>query len=228
MKKIILTDHFKQQLDPEFYGDLEDYDVITAYSNENALELHRSQKADLIVTELYGSGMNGGQFCTLLREDEQMRGVSVILYCRDNEVEIEESVRSRANAVLTLPVRRDRLREKIQQLLAIPPRRPFRSDFNARRSGVSAGGAIGCRTENISMTGMLIEAKADLKKGEKLQCTLNLPSLPSFTALAEVIRTGKEKTTAGASLYGVRFSRLDPPARRAIELIVGGSARPNL
>jgi CheY-like chemotaxis protein len=95
MKKIILTDHFKHQLDPEFFEELENYEVITAYSNENALELHRSQKADLIITELYGSGLNGGQLCTLLREDELMRGVSVILYCRDNELEIEESLRSR-------------------------------------------------------------------------------------------------------------------------------------
>ena len=225
MKKIILTDHFKHQLDPAFYEYLEDFEVITAYTNENALQLHRSQKADLIITELYGSGMNGGQFCAQLREDEEMRGVSVIMYCRDNEVEIEESRRSKANAVLTLPVRRDRLQEKIQQLLTIPQRSPFRSDCSARRSGASD--AIGCRTENISVTGMLIEAQADLKKGEKLQCTLKLPSIPSFTALAEVIRINKEKTAAGSSLYGLRFSRLDPPARRAIELIVGGSARPN-
>ena len=218
MKKIILTDRFKQSLDPEFFSAFTDVELITAYSNEEALKLHRNRKADLIITELYGSGMSTLQFCTTLREDEGARGVSIIVYCRDNEVERAESARRKANAVLTLPVSAALLRDTMRRLLSVPPRRTFRSTFKARLSSV--GATINCLMENISVTGMLFEAGMTLQKGEKLLCTLILPSAPPFVAQVEVVRTSREQSPSTSVWYGARFSRLDPAARSAIERVL--------
>jgi len=216
MQRIIIIDHFKQRLDLDFFSDLSDYEIVTAYSNEDALKIHRAKNADLIITELYGSGMNTVQFCYLLREDAGVRAVSVIVFCRDNEIELRECGRCRANAVMTLPVVKTRLQEKMHQLLSVPPRRSFRTDFSARRVGTAAA-TIGCRTENISVTGMLIEASATLQAGEKLSCNLALlPASPIFTAQAEVVRAD----TAQTGRYGIKFTSLDPAARKAIERIV--------
>ncbi len=219
MKKVIITDQFKQHLDPEFFIEFADVELVTAYSNDQALWMHRDRKADLIITELYGVGMNTVQFCSQLREDEGMRGVSIIVYCRDNEMEIRESARCRANTVMKLPVNRALLRETMQRFLSVPPRRTVRTTFSVRRS-VSADVNIDCLMENISMTGMLFESGTNLQKGEKLYCTLTLPSLPPIVTQAEVIRTGKEKSSSNNIWYGVKFSGLDPAAQRAIERIV--------
>jgi len=219
MKKVIVTDRFKQHLDPEFFSAFAEVEMITAYSNEHALQLHRSRKAELIITALYGSGMNTVQFCSTLREDEGARGVSIIVYCRDNEVELAESAQCRANAVLTLPANGTLLRDTMLRLLSVPPRHTVRSTFRARRNS-TADASINCLMENISVTGMLFEAGTNLQKGEKLLCTLTLPSAPPFVTLAEVVRQSREQSPSKSMRYGARFTRLDPAARRAIEHVL--------
>jgi DNA-binding response OmpR family regulator len=214
MKKIIFTDRVKQSIDLDFFEEMSDFEMLTAYSNDDVLRIHRKEKAALIIIGLYGSGVSARQFCDQIREDGELRSVSIIMCCRDNGIEHREAVQCRVNAVLTLPLSAAILRGKVDELLSIPARCSFDAQFSARTSGASRP-AIDCRTENISVTGMLIKADAELRRGDLLQYTLNLaPVARPFAVHAEVVRNDQGR-------YGVRFSRLDPAARRAIEVLVG-------
>jgi two-component system alkaline phosphatase synthesis response regulator PhoP len=215
MKKIIFTDRVKQTVDLDFFEELSDYEVLTAYSNADALRIHRKEKAALIITELYGSGMSAQQFCAQIRNDEELRDVSIIVCCRDNEIERKEAAQCRANAVLTLPFGRGVIRRYVHEFLSISTRGSFHTQFSARTSGASRV-AVDCRAENISVTGMLIKADAELRRGDVLQYSLNLASSQPFAVQAEVVRNDRD-------CYGVRFSRIDPAARRAIEVLVSQS-----
>jgi len=216
MKKIIFIDRVKQNVAHDFFEQLSDIEVFTAYSNADAIRIHRKERAAVIITELYGSGMNARQFCSQIREDEELRDVSIIICCRDNEIERREAGQCRANAVLTVPLTAAAFHQKIRQFLSIPSRGPFHAQFSARTSG-SPRIAIDCRTENISVTGMLIEANAELRRGDLLQYSLDLAPAKSFVMQAEVVRADRGR-------YGVRFSRLDPAARSAIEALIGQKA----
>jgi len=213
MKKIIFIDRIKQNVGLDFFEELSDIEVLTAYSNADALRVHRKEKAALIITELYGSGMSARQFCAQIRDDGGLRVVSIIVCCRDNEIELGEAAQCRANAVMTLPLRGTVLRRKVHEFLSIPARGSFHAQFSARISKAPLM-SIDCRTENISVTGMLIEAAAELRRGDMLQYSLDLAPARSFAMEAEVVRNDRGR-------YGVRFSRLDPAARRAIEVLVG-------
>jgi response regulator RpfG family c-di-GMP phosphodiesterase len=212
MKKIIFIDRIKQIVALGFFEELSDYEVLTAYSNADALRIHRKEKAALIITELYGSGMSAQQFCTQIRNDDELRDVSIIVCCRDNEIERKEAAQCRANAVLSLPFNGGMLRKYVHEFLNIPARGSFHAQFSAKTSGAQHK-AIDCRTENISVTGMLIKADAELRRGDKLQYSLDLASSRLFAVQAEVVRNDRDR-------YGVRFSRIDPAARRAIEALV--------
>ena len=132
MKKIIVVDRIRQQLDFEISPECGEVETITAYSNEGALIVHQKKKADLIITELYGSGMKAVQLCSAIREDPDLRKVSVIVFCRDNEIELRESRQCRANAVMTLPVQSRLLRSTLQRFLMVPERADYRLPFTAR------------------------------------------------------------------------------------------------
>jgi two-component system alkaline phosphatase synthesis response regulator PhoP len=216
MKKIIFLDRVKQAVDHDLFEELSGCEVFTAYSNADALRIHQKEKVSLIITELYGSGMSGAQFCSNVRENEELRDVSIIVCCRDNEIELREAAQCRANAVLTMPLSGDALRRKIDALLSIPARGSFHAQFSARTGGAPRI-AIDCRTENISVTGMLIRADAELRRGDLLQYSLDLAPAMSFAVQAEVVRADRGR-------YGVRFARLDPAAQRAIEVLI--SRRP--
>ncbi len=217
MKKIILTDRIRQLIDFDLFPG-EDVELLTAYSNEDALNLHRRKRAHLILVELYGAGMNAVRFCSLIREAADLRQVSVIVCCHANDIELSESGRCRANAVVTMPFEPARLRQAVRRLLEVPHRGEYRAHFSAR----SADRPFDCEVGNISVTGMLIEAGAELNPGDKINCSLALPSA-SFDAQFEVVRAVRGGP-ADRTLYGVRFSRLDPSARRAIEVLVEKSA----
>jgi len=215
MRKIIFIDRIKQYIDSSFFEEMSDFDLLTAYSNPDALSIHRKEKTALIITELYGSGSSTREFCAQIRDDVTLRDVSIMLFCRDNEIELNEAAQCRANAVLTLPLNRVEFRRKVHELLNIPARGRYHTQFRARTSG-DAPMAIDCRTENISVTGMLIRAEAELRRGDQLQYLLDLAPAASFAVQAEVVRNDRDR-------YGVRFSRLNPAARRAIEVIVSRS-----
>jgi CheY-like chemotaxis protein len=220
VKKVIIIDRLKQRFDSDSFDVFADVELLTAYTHGQALQMHHNQRADLVITELHIPGIDAAEFCEQLREADPTRGVPVIVYCRDNEVEREESARCRAAAVLTLPVARTLLRVTMRRLLSVQPRREYHGLFVASRPyGVSRTG-INCRMENISITGMLFAAHADLRTGEKIDCTLTIPEERPFVLRAEVVRSGPVKTPAGAARYGVRFFRLSPTARQAIERLV--------
>jgi CheY-like chemotaxis protein len=177
MKKIIFTDRVKHNVSLDFFEELSDLEVLTAYSNADALKIHGKEKAALIITELFGSGMSARQFCAQIRDDGELRDVSITVCCRDNEIELDEAAQCRAQ-----------------------------TSGATRRS-------IDCLTENISMTGMPIKADAELRRGDVLQYSLDLAPARLFSMQAEIVRNDGGR-------YGVRFSRIDPVARRAIETLV--------
>ncbi|NTW58639.1 MAG: hypothetical protein HGB21_02590 [Nitrospirae bacterium] len=212
MKKIIFTDRVRQNVDLDFFEELSDLEVLTAYSNADALMIHRKEKVSLIITELYGSGMSTQLFCAQIRDDGELRDVAIIVCCRDNEIELGAAAQCRASAVLTLPLRVAVLRRKVNELLSMPARGFFHAQFSARASGTTRM-SVDCLTENISVTGMLIKANAELHRGDLLQYSLNLAPAKSFLMQAEIVRHDGER-------YGIRFSRIDPVALRAIEALV--------
>ena len=220
MKTIIFTDSVRQAIDRSFFEEMSGYEMVTAYSNADALRIHRKEKAALIITGLYGSGSSAREFCDQIRDDGALRDVSIILCCRDNEIELQEAAQCRANAVLRLPLRGAELRWKVCELLSIPVRSSFHTRFRARTLGAAPRMTVECRTENISVTGMLIQAEAELRQGDLLQYLLDLAPAASFAMQAEVVRNDRNR-------YGVRFSNMNPAARRAIEVLVsrGPSAR---
>ena len=218
MKKIVMTDRIRQLVDFELFPEGADVEIVTAYSNEDALTIHGRKRADIILVELYRAGMNAVQFCSRIRESADLCRVSVIVCCRANDVELAESGRCRANAVLTMPFEPDHLRHTVRRLLSIPHRGEYRARFSARGAGQGLRSSFDCEIGNISISGMLIEARADLKPGDRINCSLALPAV-SFDTQLEIVRAVKG-VTPERNCYGVMFSRLDPPARRAIEILV--------
>ena len=216
MKKIVIIDHIKQNIGLDFFEEFSDVEMFTAYSNADILRIHRKEKAAVIITELYGAGMNAQQFCDQIRNDRELRDVSIVLCCRDNEIERKEAVRCRTNAVLPLPLHGPALQQLVHEFLSIPARGRYHAQFRALAGG-NPRTTIDCSTENISVTGMLIKADAELRRGDLLQYSLDLASASPYPIQAEVVRNDRGR-------YGVRFSRIDPAALRAIEVLVSRNA----
>ena len=97
-KKILLVDNVRSILEHE-KGLLERdiFQIFTATSGQEALDVHKKEKADIIVMGLQMSGMGGDEVCRVIRQDPASRHVPIILATLLNdEAEIERRIARRA------------------------------------------------------------------------------------------------------------------------------------
>ena len=217
MKKVLIAKDLRVLLEQDnTFLNRADFTVFTAATNEEALKIHRKERVNLIITHLDMSGMASEQFCTLIREDEMLRAVSMIMICANTPAAIEHSARCRVNAVLLEPVHPLLLMVKAQQLLDIAARETLRVLLNASVDGHSRHNAFFCRSRNISATGMLIETNKQLTEGERLSCLFYLPNAQRIEASGKIIRSTEQTPGTKDNCYGLMFTDIMPEAKQLL------------
>ena len=207
MKKVVLPDKIRQDLEREnsFLG-RSDIVVFATHTNRDALDIHRREKTDLIVGLLDTEEMNGEELCSAVRDDDELRGVSLIVVSSGLEGDLDRCLNCRANAFLTMPVSGPVLLQEAYQLLNIAPRMSFRIPLRVKLEGAAKKSYFTGFVENISASGMLFRSVAVLFEGDTMKCTFSLPGRRRLAVDAEVIRMSHQEGKGHANLYGVRFT----------------------
>jgi CheY-like chemotaxis protein len=226
MKKILLMKDIKKLFtDQGNFLDRSDIKVLTAATNAELLKVHREKKVDLIVTQLEAPGIKSEKVFDIIRENEELRRVSVIIICNDTLAHRERCKLCRPNAVFTIPVDLPLLFIKMQHLLDIAPRRDYRAALAVAIQGKFKDRPLPFWTENISASGMLIKAEEPLSKGDGVFFSFFLPDGTHVSGYGEITRVNRPGTEEGAYLDGIKFTNIDPDTRSAIEAVVKKAKR---
>jgi CheY-like chemotaxis protein len=211
MKKIIVTEDISSALERESsFLERSGIRIYPVPSNPEALELHRSEGADLIVANLRDEGMAGDELCSVIRGNEPTRNVSVILLSPETPEDLERCSDCGANAVVGIPVNTTVLLQEAHQLLNVALRKSCRVPVSIRLTGTSREKPFTGGAENVSASGMMFTADAILYEGDTVTCSFTLPGETPMRTAAEIVRV-IEKEAGGGNLYGIAFS--DPTAR---------------
>ncbi len=217
MKKLIIATDIKRALEKEIpFFNRADVRVFPADSNEKALALHRSIKADLIIAKLDTPEMSGERLCSFIRDDEKLRRVSLIIICSDADPDLERCVQCRANAFFSSPVDSTLLLQEIHKLLHVAPRMSWRSPLSVKIRGKSKMVPFAGHTENISRSGMLFRSSALLFEGDVVTCSFTLPHSAEITADGEIVRSVGKEVGYDSNSYGIRFVN---PSSRAVSAL---------
>lgn len=215
---MIIAEDVKTILDKErSFLNRSDIRVLTAATNGKALELHRSHKAHLIIAKLDSTDMSGEQFCSIIREDIELRDVSIIVICSGAGDDLERCIKCRANAFFTAPLSIPAILEEAHQLLNIAPRTSWRIPVSVKVDGSSRKTPFIGFAENISTSGMFFRAGAVLFEGDPVKCSFSLPGSVHITAEAEIVRVLPREGRQDINGYGVRFTDLSDSAASALE-----------
>ena len=217
MQKIIITQDIKALLDREDnFLSRADLKIFPVASNEEALDLHRSEKADVIIAELDSQALSGELFCSAIRDNEELCRVSLIIMHSGATSEIQRVSGCRANAFMEKSTAPAIIIEKARQLMSIPGREAYRAPIgiivncdNVRQP------ALGY-SENISVTGMLFDSEKSFSKREIISCWFVLPDSTHVKTVAEIVRISNRVTEHDTNQYGISYLRLDPAFRTAI------------
>lgn len=192
--------------------------VLTASSADEALKLHRTEKADMVIIDLQIPGMSPEAFCAAIRRDESTRGTSILIACRNVAAEIDRAMHCKANDYITKPIHVDVLIQKAGQLLNVSQRKSCRVLLKISVDGKTTDAPFFCTSQNISATGMLIKTDKLLEKKEHITCTFYLPGSQHIIVEAVVVRALQDAD--GSWQYGIHFSNLSPADRSAIEIFI--------
>jgi len=118
-KKILLVDDETQLVELiKMRLTREDYDVLTAYDGEEALQKARHGNPDLIILDIMLPKMDGYMICSLLKRDRRFYKIPVILFtARSQEEDIKLGKKVGADAYITKPYEAQVLLDKISELL---------------------------------------------------------------------------------------------------------------
>lgn len=219
MKKILLVNAARYFFDEgKSLLDRKDFQVFLAPSGLQALQIHQQEKVNLIVADLDLPEMGGDTLCAHVREESESRLVSFILVCRDSPAELQRGRHCGANICLKRPFSARTLLEHVEKLLSISVRRGYRVLLRAKVKGAKDDATFFCTSQNVSATGMLIEADRPMRIGEQLTCSFFLPGSTQITADGEVARS--ETTPDGKHQYGIRFTGISPEQTREIKKFI--------
>ena len=94
------------------------YKVRTADDGQQALEMIREVKPDLLLLDLCLPTVDGGEVCSQIRTDETLKDMSIILFTADASSSVAEKAQAfEADDYITKPFNPDELLAKIRRIM---------------------------------------------------------------------------------------------------------------
>jgi DNA-binding response OmpR family regulator len=118
-KRILLVDDEVQLVEMvKLRLEANDYDVITAYDGQEALDKARGEKPDLIILDLMLPKVDGYKVCRMLKFDEKYKSIPIILFtARAQESDEKMGFEVGADAYIIKPFEPQILLGKIKELI---------------------------------------------------------------------------------------------------------------
>lgn len=121
-KKILIVDDEPNIVVPlEFLMTQHHYDVQTAETGEQAMDLIVNWKPDLVLLDIMLPGMDGYEVCRKIRQHKALNPIRIVfLSAMARAVDIAKGMGLDADDYITKPFANDTVVEKINRLLSSP------------------------------------------------------------------------------------------------------------
>jgi len=199
--------------------------LLTAASHDEALDIHRAEHVNLIITDRDTPGISSEQLCSQVKQDPDLLRVAIIIVCACDTAQMARSILFGADVVVLRPIKPSFLLAKARQFLDLSWRETYRMPLDVSVDGTIGDGTFSCRSIDISTQGLLVETTRAFAIGERVVCSFVLPEDSVIRAKGEVTRRLRTERSANANRYGIHFRDLTVDERKAIEAFLDSPAR---
>ena len=118
-KKILIVDDEPSLIVPvQFLMEQNGYDVLVAFSGEEAMEIIAEKKVDLILLDIMLPVIDGFEVCQRVRENLQWNKIKIILLTAlGSDANVEKGLALGADAYITKPFSNVDIVEQVKELL---------------------------------------------------------------------------------------------------------------
>jgi CheY-like chemotaxis protein len=230
-KVVLLVDDSKLMLQmEEAVLGKEHYQLLRATTGKEAMNLIRSEKPSLVLLDFYLPDVTGEEVAKAIRANPDTAHTSIIMVTVDGSPEQQEKCfRAGCNDFILKPLDHGMLRHKVERLMSIAPRTPYRIlvKITPLGKGAQAGAFVFGSSVNISATGMLVESEKSFEVGQELDVQFYLIGVPQAVSARGAVVRVDEKGFLRSKAYGILFKEVTPEVRAAIEQMVAGKLEAN-
>jgi CheY-like chemotaxis protein len=209
MKKVLVVDNVKSILEREkSLLNRESFLVFSATSGEEAIQVHKKEKVDIIIMDLDMPDMPGDEVCRAIRSDDELKKVSIIIATLvGGEEETERCRNAGANLCIRKPINKDELAEKMANLLGVPARQAIRILVKVKVEGKIGSDFFIANTVDVSVTGLLFECDRELGAGDTVETSFFLPGNGGYNRVVVKSQLMRSVPSEGSfKRYGVKFT----------------------
>ncbi|MDY6793366.1 MAG: response regulator [Thermodesulfobacteriota bacterium] len=118
-KQILIVDDEPSIIVPvQFLMEQNGYEVMVAFSGEEAMEIIAEKKVDLILLDIMLPVIDGFEVCQRVRENPRWDGIKIILLTAlGSDANVEKGLALGADAYITKPFSNIEIVDKVKQLL---------------------------------------------------------------------------------------------------------------
>lgn len=198
--------------------------VLEAMSGRQALEVHRRERVHLIVMDLQMPGMDGEQVTRAIRNEAELKDVSILLFADTARPGLKErSLSCGANDFIPKPFNNSELLARVWPLVnvAVRKRTALLAHVDIEKDGRAVESFV-ARIVNLSTSGLLLEADAMLAIGQSVRVKFFVPGCAAQLIASAAVTRRAEGSGAVLVRWGVRFLALDPAILKILRGYIEG------
>lgn len=183
------------------------FQIFTASTAEEAFNIHKDVRMDLIVTDIDFPQMGGDKLCSMIKNDISLKRVYVSLVCSGKKPDLQRCIDSGADSFIKKPPQFKTVTDKICRILDTEIRKDRRMLIKVTMQGTFKKEPFFCISKDISASGVLFETDKTLAKGDRTQLSFIIPDKDRVNLWGEVMRVSE-----GSEMlyrYGLAFIDVD-------------------
>ena len=211
MKKVLIVDDVKLLREiHKRYLSASHVEVLTAENGEEALDITRSEKPDLIIMDRYMPKMDGLACCIAIKADPSIAHIPVIMATNASQKDdAEEYFRSGAADFLSKPIEAKTFLDMVRKYLPEIDRRAPRVTEAVEVKIVAEDSQCTAVTGDMSQNGAFAVTDMNVSVNEELKFSFKLPGKEvPIEVQGRVVWLKKEGDAPG---FGIEFIRVTGP-----------------
>jgi len=192
------------------------FEVLTATSGEEAVEVARRRQPHLVLLDLEMPKMDGAAACAAMRAVASLQATPIIIMSATGTTQNRERcLKAGCTEFVAKPEKPDELLGIVARILSIKKREAKRITVVFNVTGTHASRQVIGQAKDLGGKGLLLETSTAISVGSVLELEFYLPGTRSQVKVkAKVVRAGK--TADGAPQAGVEFIDLSQADQEAI------------
>lgn len=188
----------------------ERFELATASTGQEALDYVFEHRPSLILLDYILPDMKGDEVTKRIRENPEAANTSIIIVTvMGDDAQKESCFRAGCNDFVTKPINPSTLKLKVDRLIHIAPRIPYR--ILVKVSSVSKGDSefVFGSSINLSETGLLVETEKHFDLGEEVNLQFYLTSTREPVQGKGVVVRGSVEGFRKTRAYGINFEDMN-------------------